>query len=428
MEYGTGNPEDYIETGKAFGEGIIKGMVQTNAAVANIPGLMLKGSQKLAEATIPGAKGQENPIINALDKFVQSQEDVASSFDKNRENRNFGQNLVSDVASALPNIGATMIGGAGIAGEVGQALSGIEKVRTVAGRYAEPISQIARMLPFGATAGLQYAMEAEKEGAGYGQQVAYGIAGGMAEMITELPVINSILGPVTDSVKKSAVKAGMDKILKNYGGAGLKWIAEVVGEGVQEASVDPMTGIAKKEIYNPDMPLYGENGVIDPEQMNYDALVGVGMGMFMAALGLPGSPLMKDGQPFTFEFLIASGSKFGEQLATIVKENLKQVGITLRGSISASHNSWSGVLYEGGKLYTARTYDITHIVDRVGGGDAFAAGLIYGLRRYGQAQEALDFAVAAACLKHTISGDYNFVTVDEVEKLAKGDASGRVSR
>ncbi len=108
--------------------------------------------------------------------------------------------------------------------------------------------------------------------------------------------------------------------------------------------------------------------------------------------------------------------------------NLKRVAITLRGSLSASHNTWSGVLYEAGRLYTARTYDITHIVDRVGGGDSFSAGLIYGLRTYGDPQRALDFAVAASCLKHSIFGDVNLVSVAEVEKLAGGDASGRVSR
>ena len=79
-------------------------------------------------------------------------------------------------------------------------------------------------------------------------------------------------------------------------------------------------------------------------------------------------------------------------------------------------------------MYVARTYDITHIVDRVGGGDAFAAGLIYGLRRYEEPQRALDFAVAASCLKHSIFGDFNLVSVDEVEKLMGGDVSGRVSR
>ena len=109
--------------------------------------------------------------------------------------------------------------------------------------------------------------------------------------------------------------------------------------------------------------------------------------------------------------------------------NLKMVAITLRGSISASHNTWSGVLWQQGEFYVGPTYDITHIVDRVGGGDAFMGGLIYGLRTYGEnRQRALDFAVAASCLKHSIFGDFNMVTAAEVEKLMGGDVSGRVSR
>lgn len=107
----------------------------------------------------------------------------------------------------------------------------------------------------------------------------------------------------------------------------------------------------------------------------------------------------------------------------------KKVITTLRGSVSASHNSWSGVLYDGEQLFTAPTYEITHIVDRVGGGDSFMGGLIYGLLTYPEDdQRALNFAVAASCLKHTIVGDYNRVNVQEVEKLMGGDASGRVSR
>ena len=107
----------------------------------------------------------------------------------------------------------------------------------------------------------------------------------------------------------------------------------------------------------------------------------------------------------------------------------KKVITTLRGSLSASHNSWSGVLYDGEKLFKAPVYEITHIVDRVGGGDSFMGALIYGLLTYlDDDQKALNFAVAASCLKHTISGDYNRVTIKEVEKLMGGDASGRVSR
>ena len=107
----------------------------------------------------------------------------------------------------------------------------------------------------------------------------------------------------------------------------------------------------------------------------------------------------------------------------------KKVIITLRGSINANHNTWGGVLYSNGKLYQSKRYDITHIVDRVGGGDSFMGGLIYGLLTYtDNNQKALEFAVAASCLKHTIYGDYNLVTVAEVEALMGGDGSGRVSR
>ena len=109
--------------------------------------------------------------------------------------------------------------------------------------------------------------------------------------------------------------------------------------------------------------------------------------------------------------------------------SLKTISITLRGSLSASHNTWSGVLWRSGEFFTAPTYDILPIVDRVGGGDSFMGGLIYGLRKYpGDPQKALNFATAAACLKHSIMGDFNAVSVTEVETLMAGDASGRVSR
>jgi len=107
----------------------------------------------------------------------------------------------------------------------------------------------------------------------------------------------------------------------------------------------------------------------------------------------------------------------------------KKVITTLRGSISASHNTWAGVMYNGKNMFKSTTYQITHIVDRVGGGDSFMGGLIYGLKTYpNDEQKALDFAVAASALKHTIKGDANLATVSEVEKLLSGDASGRVAR
>ena len=106
----------------------------------------------------------------------------------------------------------------------------------------------------------------------------------------------------------------------------------------------------------------------------------------------------------------------------------RKVAITLRGSINANHNTWGGVIFDGKDLRQSRRYDITHIVDRVGGGDSFMGGLIYGLLTWSDDQKAIDFAAAASCLKHTIFGDYNQVTVKEVESLMSGNASGRVAR
>ncbi len=108
--------------------------------------------------------------------------------------------------------------------------------------------------------------------------------------------------------------------------------------------------------------------------------------------------------------------------------NLKMIAITLRESRSADSNGWSACLNDRDKFYLSRKYEIKDIVDRVGGGDSFAAGLIYGLKTYENRQDALEFAAAASCLKHSISGDYNRVKLADVEKLMGGDASGRVNR
>lgn len=105
----------------------------------------------------------------------------------------------------------------------------------------------------------------------------------------------------------------------------------------------------------------------------------------------------------------------------------KAVAITLRESISANDNNWSGMLYVANKAFFSRKYAM-HIVDRVGGGDSFGAGLIYALTHDMLGQDAIEFAVAASCLKHSIEGDYNMVSVDEVKALAGGSASGRVQR
>ena len=108
--------------------------------------------------------------------------------------------------------------------------------------------------------------------------------------------------------------------------------------------------------------------------------------------------------------------------------NTKKIAITLRESKSANHNGWSACIYDGKEFYVSKKYEITNIVDRVGGGDSFAGGLIYGLNNYDTNSAALEFAVAASCLKHSIGGDFNRVSVSEVTALMGGDGSGRVQR
>ena len=108
--------------------------------------------------------------------------------------------------------------------------------------------------------------------------------------------------------------------------------------------------------------------------------------------------------------------------------DMKMIAITLRESKSADHNDWAACLNDRAGFYVSKRYHITDIVDRVGGGDSFAGGLIYGLNHCEGRQQALEFAVAASCLKHSISGDFNRVSVKDVEALAGGDGSGRVQR
>jgi len=129
---------------------------------------------------------------------------------------------------------------------------------------------------------------------------------------------------------------------------------------------------------------------------------------------------------------VTSGRLYQESYKEVAKKLTDQFGfqktaITLRRSLSANDNHWEAMLYDGKDFYFSKEY-LIHIVDRVGGGDSFAAGLIYALLNDYSPKDGLEFAVAASCLKHSIEGDYNRVSVEEVQKLASGDASGRVQR
>jgi len=136
----------------------------------------------------------------------------------------------------------------------------------------------------------------------------------------------------------------------------------------------------------------------------------------------PGNSNVEKGQIDPDDYSLVS-QKIMEQFPRV-----KKVITTLRESVSANHNNWSGVIWNGSQLIKSKTYAITHIVDRVGGGDSFMGGLIYGMLHFGDDKKALDFAMAASALKHTIEGDFNRVTVEEVMSLVGGNVSGRVVR
>ena len=130
---------------------------------------------------------------------------------------------------------------------------------------------------------------------------------------------------------------------------------------------------------------------------------------------------------------VEGGKTDAEGYYEIFKGMMKEFGFkyvvsTLRESYSASHNGWKALIYDGKTFYESKHYDINPIIDRVGGGDSFSAGLIHGLLSYKDQTKALEFAVAASALKHTIPGDFNLVSTSEVESLAKGNANGRVQR
>ena len=140
------------------------------------------------------------------------------------------------------------------------------------------------------------------------------------------------------------------------------------------------------------------------------------------SLGISAESDVKSGQLDVSKYEILSNK--------VLKQfpSLKYMAITLRESKSADHNSWSACINDRKGFYLSKKYEMTHIIDRVGGGDSFAGGLIYGLNNYSNCEDALNFAVAASCLKHTISGDFNRVTVKDVNGLMDGDGSGRVQR
>ncbi len=221
-----------------------------------------------------------------------------------------------------------------------------------------------------------------------------------------------------------------DTVFENVGWFHITGITPAISKNAMELSLEAVRQAKKRRVkvscdlnYRKNLWKYGMSAVtVMRELVKYVDIAIANEEDCQKALGITTDVTVEDG--------VLDRKKYEALCEAVLKEypNMQSIAITLRESHSASSNGWAACMHDRSKFYVSRKYEITHIVDRVGGGDSFAGGLIYGLGRYTDKQQALEFAVAASCLKHSISGDFNRVSVSDVEKLMSGDGSGRVQR
>jgi 2-dehydro-3-deoxygluconokinase len=223
---------------------------------------------------------------------------------------------------------------------------------------------------------------------------------------------------------------GWDQIFAGASWLHITGITPAISESAAELSLEAVKTASEKGLtvscdlnYRGNLWKYGKKAVeVMPELFSYADIGIANEEDCQKALGIAASVKVESG--------VLDETLYRELTQKVLQAypKLQVIAVTLRESRSADHNGWSACLNDRERFYISKKYEITDIVDRVGGGDSFAGGLIYGLQTYQDKQDALEFAVAASCLKHSIPGDFNLVTREEVEKLKGGDGSGRVQR
>ena len=221
-----------------------------------------------------------------------------------------------------------------------------------------------------------------------------------------------------------------DKAVDGVGWMHISGITPAISESLMELSIESVKEAKKRNItvscdlnYRKNLWKYGRNAQeVMSEMANYCDILIANEEDVQKSLGITIDVDVESGEIDHSKYEIL-GNKVLEKYP-----NAKMIAITLRESKSADTNGWSTCINNREKFYVSRHYNINDIIDRVGGGDSFAGGLIYGLNNYDTMEEALEFATAASCLKHSVIGDFNRVTVDDVKKLMAGDGSGRVQR
>lgn len=240
---------------------------------------------------------------------------------------------------------------------------------------------------------------------------------------------------IYDRAYSSISLAGPGDVDWNKAFDGVGWmhisgITPAISESLMELSIESVKEAKMRNIvvscdlnYRKNLWKYGKNAQeVMSEMANYCDVLIANEEDVQKSLGITIDVDVESGEIDNAKYEIL-GNKVLEKYP-----NAKMIAITLRESKSADTNGWSTCINNREKFYVSRHYDINDIIDRVGGGDSFAGGLIYGLNTYDTMEEALEFATAASCLKHSVIGDFNRVTVDDVKKLMAGDGSGRVQR
>lgn len=240
---------------------------------------------------------------------------------------------------------------------------------------------------------------------------------------------------IYDRAYSSISLAGPGDVDWNKAFDGVGWmhisgITPAISESLMELSIESVKEAKKRNItvscdlnYRKNLWKYGKNAQeVMSEMANYCDVLIANEEDVQKSLGITIDVDVESGEIDNAKYEVL-GNKVLEKYP-----NAKMIAITLRESKSADTNGWSTCINNREKFYVSRHYDINDIIDRVGGGDSFAGGLIYGLNTYDTMEDALEFATAASCLKHSVIGDFNRVTVDDVKKLMAGDGSGRVQR
>lgn len=282
----------------------------TYARKANAPSSLSVGSKSFAAGFPDAATAAVNALVRmpvqglnmalgqdpnaglagVANKYVSGQERLAQKTIDSIGRMTPGQEVFSSAVRATPNVLTSALMGGGISAGgrmLGSAAAQAGRLIPAAGTANKAVAELARMLPFGVSAAGSYAMEAEKEGASYTQQLMYGAAGALAEMGTELPVVSGVLGLAGKLKNVPGVERGAKNALQLYGGAAIDLVKNIGKETLQEAAISPVSGAAKKVTYKGDMPIYGEGGVIDPGQIVESGAAGGAMSTILTAFGLP---------------------------------------------------------------------------------------------------------------------------------------------